>query len=237
MTGMTFLFSCKATEIDEPMALVYYGGDIITMEGDTPQYAEALAIKDGRIIFVGPSVEAMTMAGKGHQMIDLKGKTLMPAFIDPHSHFINALGMSSQANCSPSPVGQADNVAGVIKALTNLKIEKSIPDGELIIGYGYDDTVMPEGKLLNRDDLDEAFPGNPIMVMHVSLHGAVLNSMALEKFGITDKTETPPGGIIVRKPGTNEPYGLIMETAFLPVFPTYLNLQKTNSCNKSRMGK
>lgn len=126
--------------------------------------------------------------------------------------------MSSQANCSPSPVGEADDVAGIIKSLKDLKTEKSIPDGQLIIGYGYDDTVMPEGQLLNRDDLDNAFPNNPIMVMHVSLHGAVMNSMAMEQFGITVKTETPPGGIIVRKPGTNEPYGLIMETAFLPVF-------------------
>jgi hypothetical protein len=160
----------------------------------------------------------MEIAGNGHQMIDLNGKTLMPSFIDPHSHFINSLGMSTQANCSPSPVGEADNVAGVVKALQNLQSEKNIPDGKLIMGYGYDDTVMPEGKLLNRDDLDEAFPNNPVMVMHVSLHGAVLNSKALEQFGFSEKTETPPGGIIVRKPGTNKPYGLIMETAFLPIF-------------------
>lgn len=86
------------------------------------------------------------------------------------------------------------------------------------MGYGYDDTQMPNGKLLNRDDLDAAFPDNPVMVIHVSLHGAVLNSMALKQFNFSDKTVTPPGGVIVRKPGTNEPYGLIMETAFLPVF-------------------
>ena len=55
-------------------------------------------------------------------------------------------------------------------------------------------------------------------VDHVSMHGAVLNSLALKKYGISAATKTPPGGVIVRKPGTNEPYGLIMETAFLPVF-------------------
>lgn len=215
------LFTCKEqpsgiTEVNN--STVYYNGDILTMVGEQPQYAEALVVKDGNIQFVGSSTEAMAIAGKGHQMIDLKGKTLMPSFIDPHSHFINALGMSTQANCSPSPVGEADDVAGVVKALKDLKSSKNIPDGELIMGYGYDDTVMPEGNLLNRDDLDEAFPNNPVMVLHVSLHGAVLNSKAMEKFGISDKTETPPGGIIVRKPGTNEPYGLIMETAFLPIF-------------------
>ncbi|UWX55763.1 amidohydrolase [Maribacter litopenaei] len=218
--GICLLFSCKKNEKQrvENNAVVYYGGDIITMTGENPEYAEAIVVRDGRILFVGDSSEAMEIAGNGHQMIDLNGKTLMPSFIDPHSHFINSLGMSTQANCSPSPVGEADNVAGVVKALQNLQSEKNIPDGKLIMGYGYDDTVMPEGKLLNRDDLDEAFPNNPVMVMHVSLHGAVLNSKALEQFGFSEKTETPPGGIIVRKPGTNKPYGLIMETAFLPIF-------------------
>jgi hypothetical protein len=77
---------------------------------------------------------------------------------------------------------------------------------------------MPGGRHLNRDDLDQAFPDNPVRVDHVSMHGGVLNSAALEYYGISAATETPPGGVIVRKPGTNEPYGLIMETAFLPVF-------------------
>jgi predicted amidohydrolase YtcJ len=214
-------FNCKEQEKNTSEVngtTVYYNGDILTMVGETPNYAEAIAVKDGKIIFVGSSEEAMEVAGAGHAMVDLKGKTLMPSFIDPHSHFINSLGMSSQANCSPSPVGEADDVAGIIRALKNLQQEKNIPEGKLIMGYGYDDTVMPEGKLLNRDDLDSAFPNNPVMVMHVSLHGAVLNSKAMEMFNISENTETPPGGIIVRKPGTNEPYGLIMETAFLPIF-------------------
>lgn len=218
--AVCFFCSCidsKETLLDNS-AIVYFGGDIITMMGDTPEYAEALLVNDGKIIFVGSTEEAMELAGDGHQKIDLEGKTLLPGFIDPHSHFINALGMSSQANCSPSPVGDANNVDGVIKSLTKLKNDKKIPDGELIMGYGYDDTVMPEGKLLNRDDLDQSFPNNPVMVLHVSLHGAVLNSLAMQQFGISTDTETPPGGIIVRKPGTNEPYGLIMETAFLPIF-------------------
>ena len=77
---------------------------------------------------------------------------------------------------------------------------------------------MPDGRLLNRDDLDKAFPDNPVIVGHVSMHGAVLNSAALRQFNISAATRTPPGGVIVRKPGTNEPYELIMETAYLPVF-------------------
>ncbi|MCU0306153.1 MAG: amidohydrolase family protein [Thermoanaerobaculales bacterium] len=76
---------------------------------------------------------------------------------------------------------------------------------------------MPDGRLLNRDDLDAAFPDNPVRIDHVSMHGAVMNSLALKKYGISAATKTPAGGVIVRKPGTNEPWGLIMEMAFLPV--------------------
>ncbi len=197
---------------------IYFGGDIITMESDRPEYVEAVAVKDGKIIFTGKKSDAEKLKGDSTKMNDLKGKTLLPGFIDPHSHFINSLSMTSQANCSPAPVGTGNDVSGIIAALKDFQTKNDIPKGELIIGYGYDDTQMPGGVLLNRDDLDKTFPDNPVMVIHVSLHGGVLNSLAQKKFGYSEKTVTPEGGVIVRKPGTNEPYGLIMETAFLPVF-------------------
>jgi predicted amidohydrolase YtcJ len=77
---------------------------------------------------------------------------------------------------------------------------------------------MPPDHHLTKDDLDPAFPDNPVMAMHVSLHRAVLNSAAMAKYGFSEQTETPAGGVIVRRPGTNEPLGLVMETAFLPIF-------------------
>ncbi len=197
---------------------IYYNGDIITMEGDSATYVEAITVKDGKIVFVGNKADAEKMKGDSTVMNDLQGKTLLPGFIDPHGHFINSLSMASQANCSPPPVGTGKDVDGIIAALKDFQTTKNIPKGELIIGYGYDDTQMPNGRLLNRDDLDKAFPGNPVMVIHVSLHGGVLNSLAQKKFGYTANTVTPEGGIIVRHPETDEPYGLIMETAFLPVF-------------------
>jgi len=110
------------------------------------------------------------------------------------------------------------DVPSIVAAIEKFRTERSIPQGQLIQAYGYDDNVMPDGRLLNRDDLDQAFPDNPVLVGHVSMHGAVMNSAALKHFGIAAATRTPPGGVIVRKPGSNEPYGLVMETAYLPVF-------------------
>jgi predicted amidohydrolase YtcJ len=210
--------STKKEQTKEAVNAIYYGGDIVTMEGDTANYAEAVAVKDGKIVFVGSKVDAEKLKDDSTVMNDLQGKTLLPGFIDPHSHFMSSLAMGSQANCQPAPAGEGNSVEGIIKSLQKLQSDKKIGDGETIIGYGYDDNAMPNGVLLNRDDLDKAFPNNPVIIIHVSMHGVVLNSKAMEKFNINSKTKTVEGGIIVRKPGTNEPYGLIMEMSYLPIF-------------------
>ena len=207
-----------ATIAEETADALYRGGSILTMAGDTPAYVEALAVKDGRIIFAGPEDQALAMKGATTKVVDLEGKALLPGFIDAHSHYINSLLVANQAKLYPPPSGPGADVRSIIAELQRFAKERNIPKGELIMGYGYDDSVMPDGRLLNRDDLDAAFPDNPVRVDHVSMHGAVLNTLALKKYGISAQTETPPGGVIVRKPGTDEPWGLIMETAFIPVF-------------------
>ena len=199
-------------------ALMYYGGDIITMEGDSAQYVEALVVKDGRILFAGNKEEAMKQAGESHQMVDLQGKTLLPSFIDAHGHYISSLTVANQCNLYPPPNGPGSSPEAIVAALKKFAEDKKVAKGETIQAYGYDDNMMPKDQLLNRDHLDAAFPDNPVIVGHVSMHGAVLNSVALKKFGYDANYVTPPGGIVVRKPGTQEPYGLIMETAYLPVF-------------------
>jgi predicted amidohydrolase YtcJ len=88
----------------------------------------------------------------------------------------------------------------------------------LLLGWGYDENLMPGGQTLTRTLLDAAFPDNPVGVIHVSMHGAVINSKAMEKYGYTDGMPTPAGGIILRRNGTQELDGLVMETAMLPMF-------------------
>ena len=196
---------------------IYVGGDVVTIDDAQPT-AEALAVKDGRIVAVGARAD-VERAHKGAttRIVDLGGKTLMPSFIDSHSHYYNSLLVANQAKLYAPPSGPGKDVPSIVAELKKFAAERKIPKGEMIMGYGYDDTVMPDGRLLNRDDLDAAFPDNPVRIDHVSMHGAVMNSLALKKYGFSAKTKTPPGGVIVRKPGSKEPYGLIMEMAFLPV--------------------
>ena len=172
------------------------------MEGDSATYVEAIAIKDGKIIFAGSQAEVEKMRGDSTSMNDLQGKTMLPGFLDAHSHYYNSLMVANQCNLYAPPSGTAKDVESIIAALKTYASERNIPAGEMIMGYGYDDNVMPDGRLLNREDLDKAFPDHPVRIDHVSMHGGVLNSLALKYYGIDADTKTPPGGVIVRKPGT-----------------------------------
>ncbi|MDX2133297.1 MAG: amidohydrolase [Saprospiraceae bacterium] len=199
-------------------AVMYHNGDIITMEGNQPQYAESVVVKDGKILFVGNKAEAMTAAGPGHQMVDLQGKTMLPAFIDGHGHYISSLTVANQVNVYAPPAGPGTDPDAIVAEIKKFIEKNKVPKGELVQCYGYDENVMPKDNQLNTGHLDAAFKDHPVIVGHVSMHGAVLNSVALKKYGYSADYKTPPGGVVVRKPGTNDPWGLIMETAYLPVF-------------------
>jgi predicted amidohydrolase YtcJ len=195
---------------------IYSGGDIITINDAQPS-AEAVAVKDGKILFVGTLAEAEKFKGTGTRSVDLAGKTLLPSFIDPHSHYFSSLTVANQVNVYAPPAGPAKDIATIVSELKKFRDQRNIPKGELIQAYGYDENAMPNGVGLTRDDLDVDFPDNPVMVNHVSMHGAVFNSAAMEKFGISAATKTPPGGVILRRPGSEEPLGLVMESAYMPI--------------------
>lgn len=196
---------------------IFRHADVVTVADAVPS-AEAVAVKDGHILAVGTDAEVMAHAGPETRVVDLGGRTLVPGFVDGHSHFMNALQIVTWANVSTPPVGPVSCIPDLIGALkAHFERWKPAP-GEWVLGYGYDGNNLAEGRELTRDDLDPHFPDNPILLIHVSNHGAVLNSRALDLMGIDAGTPTPPGGIILRKPGTNEPAGLLMEMAFLPIF-------------------
>jgi predicted amidohydrolase YtcJ len=197
--------------------VIYTGGDIVTIDDAHPT-AEAVAVAAGRIVAAGAR-DSVLAAHRGPRTVvrDLHGATLLPGFIDPHSHYLSALTVVNQVNLFPPPAGPGADVPAIIDALNDFRRERQIATGELIIAYGYDDSAMPAGRVLHKEDLDADFPDNPVVVGHVSMHGAVLNSVAMRTYGISAATVTPPGGVIVRKPGSDEPDGLVMETAFLPI--------------------
>ncbi|MGL6268098.1 MAG: amidohydrolase family protein, partial [Chitinophagaceae bacterium] len=100
--------------LPETSSTIYYGGDIITMEGDSAQYAESVVVKDGKISFVGGKEDAMKAAGEGHQMVDIQGKTLVPGFIDGHAHFFAFGSQAICANLLASPDGNCNSIDELI---------------------------------------------------------------------------------------------------------------------------
>ncbi len=202
----------------QPRAVIYYGGDILTMDGDTPSYAEAVVTQGKKIVYTGGKEAAIKQYGGNARLIDLKGNTMLPGFLDPHSHFMSAVRMVNQVNVAAPPVGTATSIAQIIEKLKAYQKEKHIPEDGWIIGWGYDQDLIKEKRHITKKDLDAAFPKRKVMLIHVSMHGAVLNSQALKWAGIDKNTKTPAGGVIARMPGSNEPAGLLMEMAYIPVF-------------------
>jgi hypothetical protein len=198
--------------------LIITGGPILTMEGNAPTYVEAVVIDEGKIVFAGPAAEAMKQKTATTAMKDLGGNLLLPGFIDPHSHFLDSLTMADRVNVSAPPVGPASNPDEIVAELKKAAAAKGLKPGELLLGWGYDENLMPAGTELTRDLLDAAFPDNPVGIIHVSMHGAVINSKAMEKYGYTDGMPTPPGGVILRKEDGKSLRGLVMETALLPMY-------------------
>ena len=200
-----------------PAERIIRGGPIVTVNPAQP-VAEAVAIAGGRIVAVGSEAEVMRHKGPATEVIDLAGKTLVPGFIDGHSHFMSLVDVQTQALCASPPAGPCKSVADVIAALKRVQERRKIGPGKFVMGFGYDPELLAEKRAPTKQELDAAFPDNPVIVVHVSGHGAMLNSKALAAYDITAATPTPPGGVIGREPGSNVPDGLLFETAFLPIF-------------------
>ncbi len=208
------LLAACAAPGPEPADSVFLGGPILTMDGAEPSYVEAVAVRDGRVVFAGDDTEASRYEGPETVVRDLEGRTLMPSFLDAHGHFMFALQMVSEVNVANPPVGPSTDIPSTIAAIEAFQAQAQVPEGGWIRGWGYDQEGLAEGRHITKFDLDEHFPNHAVMLVHVSQHGAVLNSLALELAGIDESTVAPEGAVINRVAGTREPEGLLMEGAF-----------------------
>ena len=178
-----------ATVKAEPADVIYYGGEILTMEGDSAGYAEAVAVKNGEIAFTGGKADAEKMKGDSTVMIDLKGKTMMPGFIDPHLHPILGSVILNTSFASPFdwtfPWGKVPAVRGHDAFMAKVKeYEKALKDPlEQLLVWGY---MQPFHGRMSRAELDSVSTTRPIMVWQYSAHEIFFNTAALTKFKITE---------------------------------------------------
>jgi len=192
--------------------IIFLGNNIVTVDADNPA-ARAVAVKGPRILAVGTEAEVLLHKGASTRIVKLGDRALVPGFIDAHGHMPFAGTLVNMANLSSPPVGPVNNIDDVIQHLQAHIRERRIPRGEWVYGYGYDDSLITEGRHPNRADLDKASQEHPISIMHVSGHLTAVNSKALALKGVDENTPDPSGGVIRRWPETNEPNGVMEETA------------------------
>jgi len=168
---------------------LYYGGDILTMEGDKPSYVEAVIIKDGKIIYAGKKANAVNnYVGKTVE-VDLKGKTMMPGFIEPHVHPSIAAILLGGDIVAPHdwdvPDGLKKGVEGHDAYLARLQesIDKNGKEGSVLFIWGYHQ--LWHGKL-NREILNKLAPKKPVAIIHRSFHEVFLNDAAIKLMGVKE---------------------------------------------------
>lgn len=195
---------------------LFFNGQILTMDDDQPT-AEALLVDDGLIVAVGTESEVVAQAGPAAQRVDLAGQTLLPGFIDPHSHFMNAIQSELWADLRGAPAGPISSIPDIIEQLNALKAKIKPAPGEWLMGVGYSEKSLVEARQVTIEDLDPYFPDNPVLLFHSSNHGCVLNSAGLAVFNIDENTITPDAGIIARLPGGTKPAGFLFDQGFAPI--------------------
>ena len=214
----------ESTPVAEPYKLqqtLYHGGDIITMAGEEPKYVEAVVQREGQIIFTGSKADALARFEGKAEIVDLKGKTMLPGFIDGHAHFGNFSSQSIGAQILPPPDAGANNIATLIEILKEWNTPENRALTGWIFGAGFDDSVLEDKRFPTKHDLDQVSTEFPIMIIHISGHFATVNSKGLELLNITADTKDPEGGLIRRENG-NEPNGVLEELAAIPNYAAAL---------------
>ncbi|MBU2999951.1 amidohydrolase [Roseovarius nubinhibens] len=185
----------------------YFNGPILTMETDSPEVGAVLT-KDDRIAATGSEAALRAELPEGTEMIDLAGRTMIPAFLDPHGHFPDPGFVALfRVDLAAPPRGDCRDIATALDRLRAKAAET--PEGEWIMAVNFDNTALAEGRMPTRDELDGVSTRHPVWVLHTSGHNGVANSRALAEHGVTRETPDPTGGRYGRDAETGRLTGLI----------------------------
>jgi len=185
--------------------LAVINANIITVDPKLPR-AQALAVHGDTFAFVGRNDEVKPFVGKNTRVLSLEGKTVLPGFIDAHTHVLSSGVL--HVNAVDCGLGSLAEIKAALR-----KRALGTPEGEWVQGFKYDDIKTVEGRPLSRNDLDEVSIDHPIFVMHRGIHTFFLNSKALEVAGIREDSVPPTGGKYDTDPATGKLNGVIHERA------------------------
>jgi predicted amidohydrolase YtcJ len=191
--------------------LVFTGGNIQTLV-DTGSPARALAVANGVIMAVDKSVAALeAFIGPSTRIVELAGRTLLPGFVDPHTHFGMTTFEPIAVDCNMPPIRNRQGAIDAIAAAA-----AAAPPGRWILGLGYSARQMDPPEDLTRADLDAAAPHNPVCVVDHSVHSSYANTAAMRLAGITAQDEIDGGAVVLDESG--QPAGTLWERALNRVY-------------------
>ena len=208
---LLLLSSCTKTATDIKADTVYQNGNIWTVDKDQPN-AEAIAIAEGKIIGVGSFESLQNFIGDSTELVDLKGKFMMPGFIEGHGHFVGFGNSLLKLNFLDSKSWDE-----IVQMVASAAVD--LPKGAWIEGRGWHQEKWTEGELVKdvmgypfHDGLSALTPDNPVILRHASGHSLYANEAAMRLAGVSKETADPPGGEIVRD-ANGEAIGVFEERA------------------------
>ncbi|MBX7120027.1 MAG: amidohydrolase [Gemmatimonadaceae bacterium] len=187
-----------------PADLVVTNGRIYTADGARP-VVEAMAVRDGRIIFVGDPLGARALTGPSTRVVDLAGATVIPGMTDAHAH-VAGLGASLR-NVDLVGTTSYDEVIARVVARA-----RTTPKGEWIIGRGWDQNDWGDTRWPSHEALSRAVPDHPVFLERVDGHAALVNALAMQRADLTRATRDPSGGQVIRDAAGN-PAGVLVDNA------------------------
>ena len=220
---LLLLAGCKS---ELPADLILLNGNIYTGDRENPN-ARALAVREGKLIYVGDEAGAKKFAGTSTEMVDAGGKFVMPGFIEGHGHFAGLGG--SLINLNFIKTKSWDEIVSMVAEKA-----KTAKPGEWIIGRGWHQEKWTQPLFASvhgypmHDALSAVSPENPVLLGHASGHGSFANKKAMELAGITRETPDPKGGTIVRD-ARGDAIGMFEERAQGIIYQAYNAYLKTQS--------
>ena len=186
--------------------LVVRNGAIYTVD-EAKTWAEAVAVKDERIVFVGSNQDVTSYITDQTAIIDLDGKMVLPGFHDSHMHPLER-GSSVGSTCRLTPDTPPEQFIDLFYECAPNQIGT-----EWVLGSGHSIHTLLESERLPIDILDEGIPDRPAVMLEQTSHSVWVNSLALQAAGIDANTPDPPGGIIDHDPDTGQLTGILFENA------------------------
>lgn len=188
---------------DSTADLVLYNANVLTLESTRP-VAQLVVIHNGKILNVSTNEALKEFKGTRTEVIDCRGRTILPGFNDAHCHLIALAEILLTPNMDRTTIHSISDIEAEIRNLAH-----NLPSGSWIRVRGYNEFYLTEKRHPTRWDLDKATTDHPVILTHGTGHAHVLNSPALTLAGISSETAEPPGGMIERDLETGEPNGLL----------------------------